>query len=126
MHKPLLAFGCLLVLLGVSACGSSGGSAGGGSTIAMGSGVFSGATQITVKAGDSVTFDDSAGGPHDLVIGTGGNFVAASGAPSELNSSGGLMFNGGETKTVVFPTAGTFSITCKIHPSMQATVTVTA
>ncbi len=92
----------------------------------MGSGVFSGTTQITVKAGDAVTFDDSSGGPHDLVIGTGGKFTAASGAPSELNNAGGVVFNGGDTKTIVFPTAGTFSITCTLHPSMQATVTVTS
>jgi plastocyanin len=121
--RNLLVGGILLAALTVAACAGGGGS--NGSTITMGSGDFSGTTSITVKAGDAVTFDDSNGGPHDLVIGTGGKFVAASGAPSDLNSSGGVAFSGGEKKTIVFPTAGTFSITCTLHPSMQATVTVT-
>ena len=122
--RKLIA-GCIIVLsLMLAACG--GGSPGGanGSTITMGAGVFSGNTTISVKAGTAVTFDDSGGGPHNLVTGTNGQFSAESGAPSELGSSG-LAFNGGDTKTVTFATAGTYSITCTIHPSMQATVTVT-
>jgi plastocyanin len=27
---------------------------------------------------------------------------------------------------IVFPTAGTYTITCTIHPTMEATITVTA
>jgi plastocyanin len=128
LRAPLVVSACILLLaLVLAACssGSSGGSGSNGSTISMGSGVFSGNTSITIKAGDAVTFDDSAGGPHDLVIGTGGQFAAESGAPSALNSDGGVNFNGGDKQTIVFPNAGTFNITCKIHPSMQATVIVT-
>ncbi len=112
-------------MLTLAACGGGGGSGTGGSTVSMGTSAFSGATRITIKVGDSVTFDDAAGGPHDLVIGTSGKFVAASGAPSALNSSDGVDFKGGDKKTVVFPTTGTFSITRTLHPSLQATVTVT-
>jgi plastocyanin len=36
------------------------------------------------------------------------------------------VFSPGTSKVIVFPTAGTFSITCTLHPSMQATVTVTS
>jgi plastocyanin len=118
----------LLPALVLTAC-ASGGSSGGGSngkTISMGFGAFSGSTSITIKAGDAVTFDDSNGGRHDLVIGTGGQFVAASGAPSDLNNANGVVFAGGDTKTIVFPTAGTYHITCTLHPSMAATVTVTS
>lgn len=104
--------------------GSTGG--GGTATIAMGSGHFSGNTSVTIKAGESVVFDDSAGGPHDLVIGTHGTPSAEAGAPSQLNNSSGIDFGGGDKQTVVFPTAGTYNITCTLHPSMQATVTVTA
>jgi plastocyanin len=128
LRAPLGALACILLLALVLAACSNGNSASGssnGSTIPMGSGTFSGNTSITIKAGDAVTFDDSDGGPHDLVIGTGGQFVAASGAPSDLNNSDGVNFNGGDKKTIVFPNAGTFHITCKIHPSMQATVVVT-
>ena len=125
MRKLALVF-ILTAALALAACGggpSSGGS--NGSTITMGGSSFTGTTSITVKAGDSVTFDDSNGGTHQLVIGTGGQFAAATGAPSELNSDSGVMFNFGDKKTITFANAGTFSITCKIHPSMQATVTVT-
>jgi plastocyanin len=123
LRAPLAVLACILLLALVLAACSSGSS--NSSTITMGSGVFSGNTSITIKAGDAVTFDDSAGGPHDLVIGTGGQFTAASGAPSDLNSAGGVTFQGGDKKTIVFPNAGTFHITCTIHPSMAATVIVT-
>ena len=123
----VVSAGIVLLALVLAACssGNSGGSNSNGSTISMGSGIFSGNTSITIKAGDAVTFDDSAGGPHELVIGTNGQFVAASGAPSDLNNSEGVNFNGGDKKTIVFPNAGTFNITCRIHPSMQAKVIVT-
>lgn len=128
MRKAILAC-TLLAALVLTACSTSGSGGGGGansSTISMGFGSFTGNTSITVKAGDSVTFDDSSGSAHQLVIGTGGNFVAQSGAPSQLNNATGVMFNGGDTQHIVFPTAGTYQITCRIHPSMQATVTVTS
>ena len=122
MRKLIAGFSIVLSLM-LAGCGGSSGGAN-GSTITMGSGAFSGNTTISVKAGTAVTFDDSNGGPHNLVTGTNGQFTAETGAPSELGSNG-LAFNGGDTKTVTFSTAGTYSITCTIHPSMQATITVT-
>lgn len=122
--RKVLVCGVLALCLALAACGDSSSSAGNGSTITMGSGTFSGNTSITVKAGTAVTFDDSNGGPHNLVTGTGGAFSAEAGAPSELGSSG-ITFNGGDTKTVTFATAGTYNITCTLHSSMQATITVT-
>ena len=73
-------------------------------------------------------FDDPSGngGVHDIVTGTSGTFTAASGAPTEFASSGGVSFSPGDSKTFKFATAGTYSFTCTIHPSMHATVTVTA
>jgi plastocyanin len=126
MRQFVLA-GLLVASLTLAACGGGGttGGSSGGSTIAMGSGVFSGSTSVTIKAGDAVTFDDSSGGPHQLVIGTHGAFTAAAGAPSQLNNANGVSFSGGDKQTIVFPNAGTFQITCLLHPSMQATVTVT-
>jgi plastocyanin len=115
----------LLTALTLAACASGSSTTGGGSTISMGVGVFSGSTSITVKAGDVVTFDDTSGSVHYLVIGTNGTFAAAAGAPDQLNNANGDMFNGGDKQTITFANAGTFQITCKIHPSMQATVTVT-
>jgi plastocyanin len=113
----------LLLVLGVTACGGS--SSGSGTTISLGGSSFNGTTNVTIKAGEAVTFDDSSGGTHDLVTGTNGQFTAASGAPSELSSADGLKFQAGDKKTVTFAHAGTYQITCTIHPSMQATVTVT-
>ncbi|HEY7094552.1 MAG TPA: plastocyanin/azurin family copper-binding protein [Ktedonobacterales bacterium] len=105
---------------------NGGGSSGGGSTLSMSSSGFSGATSITVTAGQAVTFDDSSGGTHDLVTGTSGQFTAETGAPDEFSTKEGLDLSAGDKKTVTFNTAGTYHITCTIHPSMQATVTVNA
>jgi len=82
---------------------------------------------LHIKAGQAVTFDDpsSSGGTHQLVTGTQGQFSAAAGAPSEFSSNSGIMFHPGDSKSITFPTAGTYQITCTIHPSMQATITVT-
>ncbi len=97
-------------------------------TISFGRFSFSGNTNVTIKAGQTVLFDDpsSGGGTHILVIGHGGKFTAMSGAPSEFNSSSGTAFSPGTQKVVTFATAGVYPITCVIHPSMQVTVTVTA
>jgi plastocyanin len=94
----------------------------------MGASTFSGQTSITIKAGQIVAFIDpsSTGGFHHLVTGTGGAFKAAAGAPTEFATASGQTFSPGTTLGVTFPNAGTFPITCTIHPSMQATVTVTS
>ena len=103
-------------------------SASGAATISMAGFSFSGNTTVTIKAGQSVTFSDpaSTGGTHDLVTGTQGQFSAAAGAPSEFASRNGILFSPGDSKTITFPNAGTFGITCTIHPRMQATITVTS
>lgn len=97
-------------------------------TITMGRSAFSGNTSVTIKAGQAILFDDpsSGGGTHILVIGHNGQFSSMSGAPSEFNSSSGTGFSPGDQKAITFAHAGTFPITCVIHPSMQVTVTVTA
>jgi plastocyanin len=129
MRRLGLAF-LLVGALMLAACGDTGTAGGGGggsaNTITMGGTSFSGNTNITIKAGESVTFDDSSGGSHQLVTGTNGQFTAATGAPTEFSTTDGILFNPGDKKTVIFPTAGTFQITCKFHPPMQATITVTS
>ncbi|MGH2504799.1 MAG: plastocyanin/azurin family copper-binding protein, partial [Ktedonobacterales bacterium] len=90
-------------------------------TITMGRSSFSGNTSVTIKAGQAVLFSDPAsnGGTHDLVIGHNGQFSAMSGAPSEFNSATGTAFSPGDQTVVTFATAGTYPITCSIHPFMQ-------
>jgi plastocyanin len=87
-------------------------------TQSLGNGTFENPNSQTIKVGEQVRYDNSHGGVHNLV-------TTESGAPSEF-SGGGLAFAGGETKDITFSTAGTFHITCSIHPSMQETVTVNA
>jgi len=103
---------------------ASSGSGSSAATISMGGFSFSGNTDVTIKAGQAVKFDDSTGGSHMLVTGSRGTFSAEAGAPSEFGSNG-LAFNLGDVKTVTFPTAGTYHITCTFHPSMEANVIVT-
>jgi plastocyanin len=106
--------------------GSTGGGAG-AATIGMGLQSFSNA-RVTIKAGQAVTFNDPAdtGNVHNLVTGSNGQFSAEAGAPSQFASASGVNFVPGQTMNIVFPTAGTYKITCTIHPGMEATVTVTA
>ena len=98
-----------------------------GATISMASRSFS-VSSATVKAGKAVTFDDpaSGGGVHNLVTGSNGTFKAEAGAPSQFATATGVSFSPGTTMSIVFPTAGTYTITCTIHPSMEATITVTS
>lgn len=117
----------VLLALAIAACGTGSGGAGAtGSTLSLGASSFTGATDITITAGQSVTFDDSSGGTHDLVTGTNGQFTAATGAPNEFSTKDGLDLSAGDKKTITFANAGTYQITCTIHPSMQAKITVTA
>jgi plastocyanin len=124
MRQLSVTAGLAVLLVLLAACSMSAGS--GSATISLGASSFSGTTSVTSKAGESVTFDDSSGGTHHLVTGTNGQFTAAAGAPSDFSTSSGLDLATGDKKAVTFPTAGTYQITCTIHPSMQATITVTA
>jgi plastocyanin len=95
-------------------------------TLAMNTLNFTGATSVTIKAGQAVRFDDPAtgGGFHNLVTGAHGAYTAQFGAPSQFTPNG-ILFNPGTSSVIVFPTPGSFSITCTLHPYMVATVTVT-
>jgi plastocyanin len=80
----------------------------------------------TVKAGQAVMFTDpTSGGIHHLVTGHNGTFAAEAGAPSQFATADGVSFSPGDSMSIVFPTAGTYDITCTIHPLMKATITVT-
>jgi plastocyanin len=117
----------LMALLSLAACDIGGSSGGSSNTVTMGSSSFVGSTNISITAGQAVTFDDpsSSGGTHNLVTGMHGQFSAEVGAPSEFATSAGINFSPGDNKTITFPTAGTYNITCTIHSPMQATITVT-
>jgi plastocyanin len=143
MRIPLLALS-LVFVLALAACGSTASSATvtptatatvapptatssaeGAATIKMGSINFT-VENATVKAGQAVMFvDPTSGGIHHLVTGRHGTFAAETGAPSQFATADGVSFSPGDSMSIIFPTAGSYAITCTIHPLMEATITVT-
>lgn len=124
----------LMVLLGALAalalagCGgaASGGGGGGGSGNEVDFGPTNFVqTSVTIQAGQAVHFVDSqsSGGTHNLCIGSNGQCDSSGKGPAALHNPG-MMLTPGDTKDVTFDTAGTFTVTCTIHPGMLLTVTV--
>jgi plastocyanin len=93
-------------------------------TVQMGPTTFVQTTR-TIHAGQSLLFDDTVGGGGLHIICLGNNMTCDSSAqgPSDLKSPG-FTINPGATKSVTFPTAGTYQVTCTVHPNMNLTVTV--
>lgn len=83
-----------------------------GDTVSLSGGQFSPAT-LTIPVGTTVTFTDGAG--HTVTHGSDGEAVDDPIVDEEWN---------GEPMVVSFDEAGTFDITCKIHPGMNMTITV--
>lgn len=121
MKRWAIALGLLLSL---AAVGCSRVQAVAQNEVHMGPANFKQAT-ASVKAGQPVKFiDDPDGATHYLVIGQNGQYIPTTGAPTELTGTG-TAFAVGDTKLIVFPTAGTYTVTCTIHPGMLVTITVT-
>ena len=82
-------------------------------------------TSITLSAGQALHIVDpqSTGGTHILCLGQHGACDSNPTGPSELHGPG-LPISPGTTKDITFSAAGTYHITCTIHPSMNLTVTV--
>lgn len=107
---------------GLAACGGgdgptgTGGGGGGGGLVhakrvdATDAITFS-PSAVTIPAGDSIFFT-FASVQHNVI------FTAATGAPADVPNSSNT------TVKRAFPTAGTFSYHCGIHPSMTGSVTV--
>lgn len=82
---------------------------------------------VTIKAGQAVHFvDPNTGGVHIICVGKGTECIPTTGAPDALNTAQGLQVQAGDTRDIIFPTAGTYTVVCIIHPGMQVTVTVTS
>jgi plastocyanin len=84
---------------------------GGGETVSLSGGAFSPST-LTIAAGTTVTFTDTTG--HTVTEGSDGQAV----------DDPIVDESGGEDVVVTFDEAGTYNITCKIHSSMNMTITV--
>ena len=82
-----------------------------GNTVSLAGNQFSPST-LTVSAGDTVTFTDTAS--HTVTEGTDGTAV----------DDPIVDETGGADVEVVFDEPGTYNITCKVHPEMNMTITV--
>ena len=82
-----------------------------GNTVSLAGGQFAPGS-LTIAAGDTVTFTDTAN--HTVTEGTDG---VADDDPI-VDEAGGADIE------VTFDEPGTYNITCKIHPSMNMTITV--
>ena len=128
MHRsrflPMLGVLATLILV-LAACSSAtessdaggggaddGGGGDTGETVSLAGGAFSPAT-LTISVGTTVTFTDTTG--HTVTEGTDGTAVD----DPIVDEDGGA-----DPIEVTFDEAGTFNITCKIHPAMNMTITV--
>jgi plastocyanin len=80
--------------------------------VSLAGGAFSPAS-LTIAAGTTVTFTDTAG--HTVTEGSDGTAVDDPIVDEE---------GGADAIEVTFDEAGTFDITCRIHPAMNMTITV--
>lgn len=128
MKKVVAVFAVALLLALLSGCVVQSTPSHLGNLVKMGPNNFASGDNITIKKGETLMFQDDAatGTPHILVIGTNGNPEKEGGAPDF--GSGGITFSPGDNKpSPTWDTAGTFHVTCTLHPTtMNLTVTVTS
>ena len=103
---------------GESSSGQSGGSGGssGGTTVSMNNVQFD-PTDLTIKAGETVTFTNDESVPHDVhkQSGPGGDFASG--------PDGGMQQ--GDTFKLKLDKPGTYKYVCHVHaPGMAGTITV--
>jgi plastocyanin len=124
LSKRVVATSCVALFLAPLLAGCGGSKA--ANEVDMGVSTFD-QSSASVKAGTPVHFvDPVTGGTHILCVGQGVKCAPTTGSPPELSASSGMTFNPGDTKDIVFPTAGTYNVVCIVHPGMQVTVTVTS
>jgi plastocyanin len=117
---PVLGVLAMLILV-LAACSAAtessdagagdGGGSDTGETVSMANTTFTPST-LTIAAGTTVTFTDTSG--HTVTEGTDGVAVDDPIVDEE----------GGSDVPVTFDEPGTYNITCKIHSSMNMTITV--
>ncbi len=99
----LMLAGCAAKMGGVAPTTPSVTPAAGGATVVIKDFAFTPAT-VTIKVGETVTWRNDDGVPHD--------------ATSPDWTSGSI--SSGQSYTRAFDTAGTFTYVCKVHPAMKA------
>ena len=116
LAASLVALTLILAACGGGAASSAavddvGGGGDAGETVSLSGGAFAPST-LTIPAGTTVTFTDTSG--HTVTEGSDGQAVD----DPIVDESGGADV------VVTFDEAGTFNITCKIHPNMNMTISV--
>lgn len=120
----------IILALGLAACGETantsngGGQAGaGGNEVAMGITNFV-QTSVAIDKGQSVHFvDQQSGAAHIICVGKDGKCDLGSKPPTDL-ANPGFTIQPGQSHDVRFETAGTYAVTCTLHPTMNMTITV--
>jgi len=117
------ALALLAVTLGLTT--GCGGPASNTAEVDMGIATFQ-QDSVTIKAGQTIHFTDpdAGGGVHILCVGKDLKCVPQSGAPAALDGADGVTFNPGDSRDIVFTTAGSYDVVCTIHPGMVVTVNV--
>ena len=90
-------------------------SASGGTTVTL-SGLAFSPTSLTVKVGTKVTFQNKDTVDHTVTNGKDGK--------PDANAAFDKSLPSGQSVDITFDKAGTFNVTCKIHSTMNMTVTV--
>lgn len=122
----IIIFAMVLTLL--VACGDTSPSVSSNNpnTIQMVASSFS-KSSITISKGSTITFvdDPNNGALHILVLGQNGQQDSENGAV-DFNGTSGQRLNIGDTWTThPWNTAGTYHVTCTVHPTMNLIITVT-
>lgn len=81
---------------------------------------------LSITTGQLVNFFDpaTAGGTHVLCLGRDETCDTKAHGPEALRGQGFTINAGDSLKSVQFDIAGTYQITCSVHPHMNLTVTV--
>jgi plastocyanin len=96
---------------------AGGGGGGGGAEVSMQNVQFD-PSDVTIKAGETVTWTNDEGVPHDV------DKTSGPGAQFSSGPEGGMME--GDTFEHTFDQAGTYEYVCRVHaPGMAGTIEVT-
>jgi plastocyanin len=97
--------------------GDTGGGGGGGAGVTMQNIQFD-PSDVTIKAGETVTWTNAEGVPHDV------DKTSGPGPQFSSGPEGGMME--GDTFAQTFDQAGTYEYVCRVHaPGMAGTIEVT-
>jgi plastocyanin len=94
-----------------------------GNEITMGHEEF-GRQQVTIHAGQRLTFTDPSHWLHVLIPGKGARFATQDGLPKLGARDAHLIEHGDRWTTGAWNTPGTYHLTCQLHPEMTLTVHV--